>query len=86
MEYERKIVASCETFGGFEVMIDIRYMDDLNDIYVYFKNTLLNFLFLNNLHMLRILANNNNFHIHSKTFEYIITNPNETYYICNHEH
>ena len=39
--YTRKLKASSEYFSGFEIDIDIRYYDSMNEICEHFKNELL---------------------------------------------
>ena len=81
--YYRTVKASSEIFNGFEMKIDIRYIDNLNDIIHQFKEKLSFILKKNNLIYLFNLSMKNNWHIHSTTFEDILLN-NNIIYICDH--
>ena len=81
--YNRIVKASSEIFDGFEIEIDIRYVDNLNDIIHQFKEKLSSILKKNNLIYLFNLSMKNNWHIHSTIFEDILLN-NNIIYICDH--
>ena len=81
--YNRTVKASSEIFDGFEIEIDIRYIDNFNDIIHQFKKKLSSILKNNNLIYLSNLSMKNNWHIHSTTFEDILLN-NNIIYICDH--
>ena len=81
--YNRTVKASSEIFDGFEIEIDIRYIDNFNDIIHQFKKKLSSILKNNNLIYLFNLSKKNNWHIHSTTFEDILLN-NNIIYICDH--
>lgn len=77
--------ASCETFSGFQVNINITLIDTIDDIIKIFTKKLGNVLELNNLVLLKEKLNNINFHIHMATIEEIFLSTKEdTIYICNH--
>ena len=77
--------ASCETFSGFQVNINITKIDTVDDIIKIFTKKLGNVLELNNLVILKEKLNDINFHIHTHTIEDILLSKKEdTIYICNH--
>ena len=81
----RKFVCSSEYFSGFTVMINLTHMETIDDIVIYFKNSLINILQEHNFERLMELVNNRNFHIHSYTIgEILISSHDEIFYICDH--
>ena len=82
-EYIRIIKASSDIFDGFEMELDIRHVDDFNDIINKFKEKLSLIFKNNNLIYLSNLSMKNNWHIHSTSFENILLN-NNIIYICDH--
>ena len=81
----RTFEASCETFSGFQVNINITKIDTIDDIIKIFTKKLGNVLELNNLVLLKEKLNNINFHIHMATIEEIfLSGKEDTLYICNH--
>ena len=81
----RKFIASSELFSGFEVYIDLNYCNSLDDIVNTFYDDLYNFLNSHNLVALVNQVKLSKFHIHSFTFEKIITSDKDTiYHICDH--
>ena len=63
--------ASCETFSGFQVNINITKIDTIDDIIKIFTKKLGNVLELNNLVLLKEKLNNINFHIHMATINHL---------------
>ena len=82
-DYLRKCVASSELFSGFTVEIDIRYIENIDDIITYFKNQLNDVLKKNNLLNLIDKLKFNDFHIHSHNLNEILLNK-DIIYICDH--
>ena len=84
--YNRTFIASSEYFSGFEVKIDIRRINTLQDIVDIFLTELKKVLELNNFEvLLDKLKYGNSWHIHTHTLEQIlIGNSNSVYYVCNH--
>ena len=84
--YNRTFVASSEIFSGFKMNIDIRMIDNLQDIVDIFLKELEKVLEINNFDVLiDKLKYGNKWHIHTHTLEQILMlNPNELIYVCNH--
>jgi len=83
--YERKFVVSCETFSGYNIMIDITLIETIDDIITIFKKKLDSVLKEYNFEVLIDIFKKTNFHIHSHTIEDILTSDiNEIFFICNH--
>ena len=82
-EYLRKCVASSDIFSGFTINIDVRYIDNENDIINYFKKKLTDVLKKNNLLNLIDKLNNSNFHIHTHNLTEILISK-DIIYICDH--
>ena len=81
----RTFEASCETFSGFQVNINITKIDTIDDIIKIFTKKLENVLELNNLVILKEKLNVTKFHIHMTTIEEIfLSSKEDTLYICNH--
>jgi hypothetical protein len=89
MVNNRKIIISCDLFWGFTKLIDLDEVESIDEI----VNTILHELnlFLNEHNLLNLVEKlnttikNNKYHIHGATFEDIlISNPEETIYICSH--
>jgi hypothetical protein len=84
-KYERKFVASCETFSGYNILIDITQIETIDDIISYFKKKLESVLKAHNFEALIEILKKTIFHIHSHTIEEILTsNVNDIFFICNH--
>ena len=84
-KYERKFVVSCEIFSGYNNTIDITIIESIDDIITIFKDKLNSFLKEHNLEALIEILKKTNFHIHSHTFEEILTSDiNDIFFICNH--
>jgi len=89
MVNNRKIIISCDLFWGFTKIIDldeIESIDDIvNNILHEFKSFLKEHNLLTLLDKLNSYINKNKYHIHGVTFEDIlISNPEETIYVCSH--
>jgi len=84
--YNRTFIASSEIFSGFKIDIDIRTINNLQDIVDIFLTELKKILELNNFEvLLDKLKYGNSWHIHTHTLEEIlIGNSNSVYYVCNH--
>ena len=84
--YKRTFVASSEIFSGFKVNIDIRRINQLDDIVDIFLRELKSILKVHNFEVLLDKLNyGNNWHIHTHTLEQILTsNIDEIFYVCNH--
>ena len=84
-DHNRLFVASSELFSGFKVHIDIRYIDNLDDIVNIFLNELRIVLKTNNFENLMNKIVDKEFHIHSHTLEQVLTsNKDEIFFVCNH--
>jgi len=85
ISYNRTFIASSRLFSGFKVVIDIQYIDTLEDIVKIFVNELRKVLAINNLEALLEECVEYKFHIHSHTLPTILTsNKDEIFYVCNH--
>ena len=84
--YKRTFIASSEIFSGFKVSIDIRRINQLDDIVNIFLRELKSILKVHNFEvLLDKLKYGNSWHIHTHTLEQIlIGNSNSVYYVCNH--
>jgi hypothetical protein len=84
--YNRTFIASSEIFSGFKINIDIRTINNLQDIVDIFLIKLKKVLELNNFEvLLDKLKYGNSWHIHTHTLEQIlIGDSNSVYYVCNH--
>jgi len=84
--YNRTFIASSEVFSGFKINIDIRTINNLQDIVDIFLIKLKKVLELNNFEvLLDKLKYGNSWHIHTHTLEQIlIGDSNSVYYVCNH--
>ena len=77
--------ASSELFSGYNITLDVNICNSIEDIILYFRNSLENMLRTYNLVYLLEKYEQCNFHIHSFTFEDIITSKhNQIFYICDH--
>ena len=81
--YLREFEASSETFGGYKVYIDIITVDSIQEICDKYTKDLNDMLKKNNLINLIEKLKSIKFHIHTSSFEDILTN-NIKYYICDH--
>ena len=85
INHKRLFVASSELFSGFKVNIDVRYIDTLDDIVIFFLSELKIVLKANNFENLLNKIVDKEFHIHSYTLEQILTsNQDDTFFVCNH--
>ncbi len=84
--YNRTFIASSEIFSGFKINIDIRTINNLQDIVDIFLIKLKKVLELNNFEvLLDKLKYGNSWHIHTHTLEQILIGDyNSVYYVCNH--
>ena len=80
--YLRVVEGSSTLFGGFHIQIDIRHYDSIDDIIEAWKNDLENVLKENNLIDLLNTMKTKNFHIHTQSFEEILTDS-KVIYICD---
>jgi hypothetical protein len=84
-KYKRVFIASSELFSGFEVEMDIRNIDTLDDIVNIFIDNLKKVLKEYNFEILHDSVNAKKFHIHSHTLEDIlVSNKDEIFYVCDH--
>ena len=85
--YTRKLKASSEYFSGFEIDIDIRYYDSMNEICEHFKNELLLILKKYNFEVLYEKCSTMDFHNHTHQFEEILLlDCSDIIYICDQFH
>lgn len=81
-KYIRYIQVSGSIFSGYNHTIDIRYIDNLEDIITSTKKQLRNIFEKYRMEELLSIIDNTDYHIHTHTFEDILLN-NSTIYICN---
>jgi hypothetical protein len=81
--YKRKLICSSETFNGYEIIIDIRYYSNFDELINHFKNELLKTLTENNFEILIEIFEKSNFHIHTHNFEEILLEDSKPIYICD---
>ena len=81
--YSRIIRGSSNLFGGFEILIDIRYFSSMDEIIAEWEQQLLHVLKENNFHNLIQSFGKSNFHIHDLSFEDVLL-QNNIVYICDH--
>tara|TARA_Y100000817_G_C16644320_1_gene449830 strand:- start:428 stop:682 length:255 start_codon:yes stop_codon:yes gene_type:complete len=81
----KTFIASSNLFSHYEAQIDINGCKDIEDIIDIFKILLSTLFDNNNLIFLKNEVLNNNWHIHTHTFEEIKT-TNEDIYICDKLH
>ena len=88
----KKFQFSCQTFGGFNVSLDVSLVDTKEDIINYCINVLETVLSNNNLWELKIklqvLKKTPGYDIHNFTYGDIVSNDDEDYifYLCSHPH
>ena len=76
---------SCDIFGGFKKLVDLDYMESVEDVIIYVINQLTIILQEANLTILLEKISNLNFHIHDFTFgDILMGDHNIVYYICSH--
>ena len=76
---------SDDTFGGFEVVIDLDYFYTLDEISAFIKTTLINSLKRVHLEVLVNTAKNKKLHIHDKNFCQLRNmNADDILYVCGH--
>tara|TARA_Y100000768_G_C23737108_1_gene567636 strand:+ start:117 stop:371 length:255 start_codon:yes stop_codon:yes gene_type:complete len=81
----RKCKISCRTFQGFEVNLDINYVETIDDICKQVKSTLVTHLETYNFENLLSIAKNIEFHIHDYEMgDILLMENNSTLWICNH--
>jgi hypothetical protein len=83
MEFQRNLEFSSAYFSGFNLSIDIRYFETIDEIINHGKNNLLSVLQKYNFIILIEYFNKCNFHIHTHSLEEILLS-NDTIYICDH--
>ena len=83
MQFQRKVEFSSAYFSGFNLIIDIRYYDSIQQIINYAKDNLLSVLKKYNFIILIQKFNDCDFHIHTHSLEDILLNDN-IIYICDH--
>lgn len=81
--YNRKIIASSDTFWGYTQIYDIRLYDNFDQIIKEFHNSLLKTLQDNNLVVLFEKCEKCNFHCHTHTFEEVLLTEKDIY-LCDH--
>jgi len=83
--YDRKFIASSDTFWGYTKIYDIRRYDNLEEIITEFHNSLLKTLQDNNLIVLYEKCLQCDFHCHTHTFDEILLNIDQRdIYFCDH--
>ena len=80
--YLRIVEGSSALFGGFRIQIDIRHYDSVDDITEAWKNDLENILKKYNFIDLLNTMKTKKFHIHTQSFEEILTDP-KVIYVCD---
>ena len=84
IKYRRYIQVSGSEFSGFIHEIDIRYVDNLEDIVRITKDKLKEIFDKHNMIDLSSDVENIDFHIHSHTFDDILLmDSKDTIYVCN---
>lgn len=82
--YLRNFYFSSATFSEYNVTLDIRYINSIEDIIEDCKENLLNTLKKHNFFQLIDTFNACNFHIHTHTLDEILTSDTEEkIYICD---
>lgn len=86
VKINRKISISCDTFGGFNCVVDVNAFNTKQEIINHVLDNLKNKLLENNLHILieKLKSLMNLYHIHDFSFDDILTKDQE-YYVCNHD-
>tara|TARA_B100000886_G_C20156178_1_gene380126 strand:- start:298 stop:552 length:255 start_codon:yes stop_codon:yes gene_type:complete len=81
----RKCKISCPTFQGFEVDLNINYVESIRDICKQVKSTLITHLETYNFEILLTKAKQIEFHIHDYEIgDILLMENNSTIWICNH--
>ena len=80
--YIRIVEGSSRLFGGFKINIDIRRHDSVDQITEEWQNNLEEVLKKYNFIDLLNTMKTKNFHIHTQSFEEILTDP-KVIYICD---
>ena len=81
----RKCKISCPTFQGFEVDLNINYVESIHDICKQVKSTLITHLETYNFEILLTKAKQIEFHIHDYEIgDILLMENNSTIWICNH--
>jgi hypothetical protein len=81
----RQFIASSELFSGYEVMIDLNECNSIDDIVNTFYDNLYNCLTLHKFRILLEEVKECKLHIHSYTFEDILTSAGDSvFYVCDH--
>tara|TARA_Y100000813_G_scaffold198085_2_gene184976 strand:- start:305 stop:595 length:291 start_codon:yes stop_codon:yes gene_type:complete len=75
---------SDDHFSGFETIVDLNYVDSIEEICEQVKKRLCVVLRDNNFETLLKIANNKKFHIHDHQFGEILLNPPKIIWICSH--
>lgn len=79
----KQFICSSDIFQGYNILIDLNICDNIEDILIIFKKSMLKLFEDNSLEILVNKVNDINFHIHTHTFEEIlISERNTIYYIC----
>jgi len=79
----KKFICSSDIFQGYNILIDLNECDNIEDILIIFKKSMMKFFEDNSLEILVNKVNNIDLHIHTNTFEDIlISKRNTTFYIC----
>lgn len=81
----RKCKISCRTFQGFEVDLNIDYVESTDEICKQVKSTLITHLETYKFENLLDIANKIEFHIHDYEMgDILMMENNTTLWICNH--
>jgi len=76
---------SDKTFQGFEVKLDLSYIDTVDEICIMVKSTLITHLETYKFEILLDKAKNIQFHIHDYEMgKILMMEENQTLWICNH--
>ena len=85
MPRSRKCQISDETFGGFQLIVDLDFYYDTKEVCEYVREKLIGCL--NKLHLgqLSVQAKQKNFHIHDKDiYDLRRQGDNDIIYVCGH--
>jgi|TARA_R110002072_G_scaffold2336_5_gene19463 hypothetical protein len=80
--YLRTVEGSSRIFGGFQIQIDIRHYDSVEQMTEEWKNNLHEVLQKHNFIDLLNTMKTKNFHIHTQSFEEILIDP-KVIYVCD---
>ena len=76
---------SDELFQGYEVVLDLDYFENLNEIYDQVTNTLKTHLELHKFELLLERLKEKKFHIHDETFgNILLKSQSDIVWVCSH--